>query len=108
MKIAAYSGFAPHRIVGSAHKNCTNLTALQDLDEKSLRQTTPLATYRCSYDDRPFMLFPSGTVDARVESARKFVALATVMEAMMAADAIEDDLARRFRIDPPWSAPKNS
>ena len=30
-----------------------------------------------------------------------FVALATVMEAMMAPDAIEDDLSRRFRIDPP-------
>src|SRR3984957_15767027 len=45
--------------------------------------------------------FPSGTVDARGECARMFVALATVMEAMMPADAIEDDLARRFRIDPP-------
>ena len=30
-----------------------------------------------------------------------FVALATVKEALMAADAIEDDLARRFRIDRP-------
>ena len=35
------------------------------------------------------------------DSARVFVALATVREAMMAADAIEDDLARRFRIDRP-------
>ena len=33
--------------------------------------------------------------------AREFVVLATVMEAMMAPDAIEDDLSRRFRIDPP-------
>jgi hypothetical protein len=35
-------------------------------------------------------------------SARELIAaLAIVMEAMMAADAIEDDLARRFRIDRP-------
>src|ERR1700723_1498500 len=50
---------------------------------------------------------PSGTTYGRVESAsvcrsRELVsALATVTEAMMAADAIEDDLARRFRIDRP-------
>src|ERR1700733_14915556 len=33
--------------------------------------------------------------------AREFVALTTVMEAIMAPDTIEDDLSRRFRIDPP-------
>src|ERR1700676_1641191 len=44
--------------------------------------------------------FPIGTVAARVEGASVFAALATVMEAMMTPDAIED-LSRRFRIDPP-------
>src|SRR5277367_5349368 len=51
--------------------------------------------------------FPSGTAGSRWEresvcrSRELIAALATVMEAMMAADAIEDDLARRFRIDRP-------
>src|ERR1700730_167534 len=42
-------------------------------------------------------------LDARecCHSRELIAALATVMEAMMAADAIEDDLARRFRIDRP-------
>src|ERR1700731_2502769 len=56
---------------------------------------------------RRLSCFGSRPVNARVASARAFrsgeliAALATLMEAMMAADAIEEDLARRFRIDRP-------
>jgi AraC family transcriptional regulator len=54
------------------------------------------AAIRCCFNDYGTFILPG-----RVESARVFVALATVREAIMAADAIEDDLARRFRIDRP-------
>jgi AraC family transcriptional regulator len=53
---------------------------------------------RFFYGDETFILPEAGCSRG---SAGVFVALATVKEASMATGAIEDDLARRFQIDPP-------